>query len=549
MTGNIENEQSEIKIKPPVLVVDDDKNQLKVISGILSMEDLQPLCFTNAADAIELCAKQSINVAIIDLSLPDCDGLDLLKQLKEINPDMKVIINTGYASLETAMEAVNKEAFAYITKMGNVEELLSHVHRAFHDHLTRYNEQLAREVSSRTAELQRSNMELKYEITERRKMQEELIKARQLESLGILAGGIAHDFNNLLTAILGNISLSKLYSDKENEVYKRLEEAEKASIRARDLTQQLLTFAKGGSPVKKPTDIKDLIVDSVTLALRGSKVKSEYEFDADIYSIEADAGQIAQVVNNITINSKQSMPDGGVIRVNIKNINNPGKELVGLTKSSYICISIADEGIGIPEAYISKIFDPYFTTKQDGHGLGLATSYSIVKKHEGLITVESETGKGTNFKIYLPAQPDDADKVSKNYDSEETVLNGKGRILIMDDENGIREIVSAMLSRIGYSVVCTKDNDEAIAEYKKAYDEEKSYDAVILDLTIPGGQGGHKTLEDLLKIDPDVKAIVSSGYYNDPVMSEFRKYGFLGCVAKPFKTSELSEILSKVIKQ
>lgn len=171
MTGNIENEQSEIKIKPPVLVVDDDKNQLKVISGILSMEDLQPLCFTNAADAIELCAKQSINVAIIDLSLPDCDGLDLLKQLKEINPDMKVIINTGYASLETAMEAVNKEAFAYITKMGNVEELLSHVHRAFHDHLTRYNEQLAREVSSRTAELQRSNMELKYEITERRKMQ------------------------------------------------------------------------------------------------------------------------------------------------------------------------------------------------------------------------------------------------------------------------------------------------------------------------------------------------------------------------------------------
>ncbi|NIP38092.1 MAG: hypothetical protein GWM89_03330 [Candidatus Dadabacteria bacterium] len=193
-------------------------------------------------------------------------------------------------------------------------------------------------------------MELKHEITEKRKMQDELIKAKQLESLGILAGGIAHDFNNLLTAILGNISLSKLYSEKDNEVYIRLEEAEKASIRARELTQQQLTFAQGGSPVKKPTDIKDLIFDSVTLALRVSKVKREYEFDEDLYAIEADSGQISQVINNITINSKQSMPEDGVIKVEVSNIENPGKELIGLSKKSYVCISIEDQGIGIPEA-------------------------------------------------------------------------------------------------------------------------------------------------------------------------------------------------------
>ena len=547
MTENIQNKRTEIKIKPPVLVVDDDSNQLKVISGILSMEDLQPICFTNARDALEFCAKQSIYVAIIDLSLPDSDGLELLKQLKELNPDMKVIINTGFASLETAMEAVNNEAFAYITKMGNVEELLSHVHRAFHDHLTRYNEELAREVSSRTAELQRSNMDLKYEITERRKMQEELIKARKLESLGILAGGIAHDFNNLLTAILGNISLSKLYTDQNGEVYKRLIEAENASIRARELTEQLLTFSKGGSPIKRPTNIKDLIVDSVTLALRGSKVKSEYIFEDDLFGVEVDVGQLAQVINNITINSKQSMPEGGVIKVGVRNIIEGDKEQTGLSKKSFICISIEDEGIGIPDAYISKIFDPYFTTKQDGHGLGLATSYSIIKKHEGIISVESEAGKGTKFKIYLPALSKDVTIVSEEKVEEEKVLNGKGRILIMDDEMGIREIVSAMLSRIGYSVVSVKDGDEALREYKQDFDNSKTYDVVILDLTIPGGKGGHKTLEDLYQIDPKVKAIVSSGYSNDPVMSEYDKYGFSGCVAKPFKTSELNDVLSKIL--
>ena len=241
------------------------------------------------------------------------------------------------------------------------------------------------------------------------------------------------------------------------------------------------------------------------------------------------------------------MPEGGVIKVGVRNIADGSKEQTGLSKKSFICISIEDEGIGIPDAYISKIFDPYFTTKQDGHGLGLATSYSIIKKHEGIISVESEAGKGTKFKIYLPALSKDVAIVSEEKVEEEKVLNGKGRILIMDDEMGIREIVSAMLSRIGYSVVSVKDGDEALREYKQAFDNSKTYDVVILDLTIPGGKGGHKTLEDLYQIDPKVKAIVSSGYSNDPVMSEYDKYGFSGCVAKPFKTSELNDVLSKIL--
>jgi len=534
-----------IKTKPQVLIVDDDVSQLKVISDILLVEELQPICFTNAKDAIEECKKSKIDVSIIDLSLTDMEGLELLKQLKQINPDIKVIINTGFASLESAMEAVNEEAFAYITKMGNVEELLAHVHRAFHCHLTRYNEELAREVSKKTAELQRLNMELEYEIAERKKIKEELLKARKLESLGVLAGGIAHDFNNLLTAILGNISLVKLYLKDNEQAQDRMIEAENASLKARELTHQLLTFAKGGSPVKKNANIKDLIRDSTTLVLRGSSIVCEFHFDKDLYCVKIDQGQIIQVINNITINSKQSMPDGGLIKVSAKNILNGNQHDASLSKNKYVCIVIEDRGIGIPEGYLMKIFDPYYTTKEDRHGLGLATCYSIIKKHDGIVTVESEVGKGSIFRVYLPASEEVEHKDEIN--NEDVDYYGKGRVLIMDDEEGIREVVSAMLKKIGYSVKAVTNGNEAIINYIEAIERSEPFDIVILDLTIRGGKGGRETLKELYNFDPEVKAIVASGCSNDPVMAEYEQYGFRGRVAEPFKTSELNDVLKKVL--
>lgn len=531
--------------KPLVLVVDDDPNQLKVISDILSLEQLQPVCFKNAGDSIEECKRHPINVAIIDLSLPDMEGLQLLKKLKSINPNMKVIINTGYASLETAMEAVNNEAFAYITKMGNVEELLAHVHRAFHSHLTKYNEELAREVSRRTSELQRSNMELKYEISERKKIQEELIKARKLESLGILAGGIAHDFNNLLTAILGNISLSKLYSNADDEIYESLIEAENASLRARELTYQLLTFAKGGAPIKKIINVNDVIRDSVKFTLRDADIECLFEFQGETLLTEVDEGQLSQVINSITLNARQAMPDGGTIKISTGHVGNGNEFVETLSICSYVVITIEDHGSGIPEKYINRVFDPYFTTKEDGHGLGLATSYSIVKKHDGIITVESELEKGTKFTIYLPASDNLKTPGTEVLNNK---LTGSGRILVMDDEKGIRDVLDAILTKIGYTVDTVKDGYEAVEHYKNAIAISRPYDAVVLDLTIPGSMGGEETIKELFNIDPDVKAIVSSGYSNDPIMSDYKKYGFLGCVTKPYRLVELKEILTDIIK-
>jgi PAS domain S-box-containing protein len=383
-----------------------------------------------------------------------------------------------------------------------------------------------------------------HDITEKRKMEKDLLRAQKLESLGVLAGGIAHDFNNILTTVLGNISLAKMMLNPEDKIFNSLNDAEKASLRAKDLTQQLLTFSMGGEPIKETASIVNLIKDSARFALRGSNVRCEFSIPDDLWVVEIDEGQINQVISNLIINADQAMPEGGVINVNAENVTIASEKVLPLEHGKYVKISIRDHGIGIASEYLHKIFDPYFTTKHKGSGLGLATTYSIVNKHDGYIDVESELGVGTTFYIHLPASEKE---LLEKKDSEERSFIGKGKILFMDDEKDIRNFVGKLLKGIGYDVEFARDGAEAIELYKKAMKSGHPFDAVILDLTVPGGMGGKKAIEKLLKIDPDVKAIVSSGYSTDPVMAEYKKYGFCGVVAKPYKVNELSEILYKAI--
>ncbi len=382
------------------------------------------------------------------------------------------------------------------------------------------------------------------DVSEKRKMVEERLKIQKLESIGLLAGGIAHDFNNILTAFMGNISLSKLYVTPEDKIFERLEDMEKATFRAMDLTGQLLTFSKGGAPVKKTLSIPELIKDCAIFALRGSNVQCEFSFSDDLWPSEIDEGQISQVINNMIINADQAMSEGGKIQVCAENMVVDAKHSLPLQPGRYIRISIQDQGNGITKERLSRIFDPYFTTKQKGSGLGLATAYSIIDKHDGYIVADSELGVGSTFYIYLPASEK---KVQKVKETRTKAFAGKGRILVVDDEALIRDIAGKLLSHMGYDVTFAKGGAEAVKRYQKAMESGKTFDAVIMDLTIPGGMGGKEAVQHLLKIDPEVNAIVSSGYSNDPVMSDFRKYGFKGVVIKPYKLDELGKALQKIL--
>jgi CheY-like chemotaxis protein len=332
----------------------------------------------------------------------------------------------------------------------------------------------------------------------------------------------------------------------EDKTSERLTEAEKACMRARDLTQQLLTFSRGGAPIKKITSIVNILRDSVNFALSGSRIRCEFSIPDDLWAVEVDEGQITQIINNLIINADQAMPSGGIIRIRAENVNISPKDPIPVKVGEYVKLSIQDEGIGISKEHLPKIFDPYFTTKQKGSGLGLATSYSIIKNHEGHISVESEPNVGTTFHLYIPAIPGKSIAEEKEREKEAPVM-GHGKILVMDDEEFIRDLATDMLTNIGYQPTVVENGAKAIQLYKKAKESDKPFNAVILDLTIPGGMSGKEVIIRLKEIDPNIKAVVSSGYSNDPIMSEFKKYGFKGVIAKPYKTKELSEVLYRII--
>lgn len=384
------------------------------------------------------------------------------------------------------------------------------------------------------------------DLTDQKKAETELITRQKLESLGVLAGGLAHDYNNILTGILGNISLAKMFAIPGDRVMKRLEQLELAAMKAKDLTQQLLTFARGGAPIKRTTSIARLLESAVHFALLGSNVRCEMEIDTDLWASDVDEGQITQVIHNIVLNAAQAMPEGGVVRVRASNQALQQVDGLPAAPGDFVKISITDEGYGIPTEHLSRVFDPYFTTKQKGSGLGLATAYSIIRKHGGFITAESELGAHTTFVIHIPASDKEAPATTG------LVLplpRGQYRVLIMDDEEVVREVVGEMLEQLGYIVAHAQDGLEAIQLYREAMGSQTPFHAVIMDLTIPGGMGGREAILRLLEIDPHVKAIVSSGYSGDVVMSHYKRFGFKGVVPKPFKMAELAKVLEEIIAE
>lgn len=383
------------------------------------------------------------------------------------------------------------------------------------------------------------------DITETRRMENEILKVEKLESLGVLAGGIAHDFNNFLAGIIGNLSLAKLETTATDSILERLEEMEKAAMRAKNLTQQLLTFSKGGEPVRRIADLTHLVKESSLFAVRGSSVRCAFNFESGSLFSEVDEGQLAQVIHNLTLNAVQAMPEGGDVHIGGERIELPENNSLSLDAGQYLKVSIRDHGTGIKKEHLKKIFDPYFTTKQKGSGLGLAVAHSVIEKHGGRITLDSELGIGTTFAIYLPElQKGDVQK-----QAESRVLKAAGgSILVMDDEDIIRKLATQMLEKMGFGVTVARSGEEALRLYHQAFTAGQAFDAVILDLTVPGGMGGKETIGKLLELDPNVKAIVSSGYSNDPVLSNYTRYGFRQAVGKPYRIQELSDALHAVLQ-
>ena len=384
------------------------------------------------------------------------------------------------------------------------------------------------------------------EITERKQHEQELLKIEKLESLGILAGGIAHDFNNILTGIIGNISFAKVYLDVSHKSVKPLAAAENAAVRAGELSHQLLTFARGGEPLKKVVFLRHIIEEAFSLVLSGSNVKGDVDIPDSIHAFEADEGQISQVVRNIIINATQAMPGGGTLTVNARNETLDNNNRLSLPPATYIRLTFEDQGCGISGDEISKIFDPYFTTKSAGNGLGLASAYSIISKHGGHIGVSSVVGEGTVFSIHLPSMGKIYAKHPKSISLQEENKQNGGSVLLMDDEAMVREVVETMLDYLGYEITTCADGKDAVELYRLAYESDSPFSVVILDLTIPGGLGGKQAAEQILVEFPDALLIVSSGYSSDPVMSHYRDYGFMGAINKPYSLNDFKIVLNSL---
>jgi len=383
-------------------------------------------------------------------------------------------------------------------------------------------------------------------ITEKQLLEEERLKTQKLEAVGTLAGGIAHDFKNLLQGVFGYMSMARMNLDRKDKAFPLLEQAEKALQMSVSLTAQLLTFSKGGLPAKKRLELPSVVETSARFALSGSRSNYRFTYDKDLWPVEADEGQIGQVIQNVVLNANEAMEGGGIVEIHAGNVDGrqDGDPLQHRT-GNFVSIVIRDSGVGIPEHCLSKVFDPYFTTKQKGSGLGLATSYSIIKNHGGIIDVKSLPGKGTTLSICLPAA--DLEKVSDVPLVPAHPAGRNGRVLVMDDEEAVRRVAAKMLESLGHRATCTEDGQDAIETFMKFEKSGNPFDVVILDLTVKGGMGGEETALKLLELAPEVKIIVSSGYSDSPVVSDYRAHGFVAFLQKPYTIEALANCLNALL--
>ncbi len=463
-------------------------------------------------------------------------GYESFEDLKKIN-----IISDGYeegSSRREFLDLIEKQGevdgfrSTWLKKNGDVLEI-EEISRAIRgpDGRTKYYEGIVRDITLKS------------------QLEKELIKASKLESIGLLAGGIAHDFNNLLAALVINLWSAKRCRDDPEEVKRLIEDSERITKRAKDLTGQLLTFSKGGAPVKKQTSITAIVTDTISLSLGGSNTRCELRVSEDLWTVEADEGQLGQVFSNLLINAGQAMPEGGIVMVEIKNQRVGQGRAVSVSPGDYVRVSVQDAGHGIPEKSLSRIFDPYFTTKQTGSGLGLTTAYSIVKKHGGDISVENNDVKGATFHVLLPASKKKNNRAGRKAEAAIEPQSGMLKILVMDDEQFYRNSLKRILAEMGHLVSAVAEGRQAIELYDEAVDSGREFDIVIMDLTIPGGMGGVQTIAALRQRYPQVRAIVSSGYYDDPVMADYASYGFSGVLAKPFSIENLVREINRIARE
>ncbi|MEP7077465.1 MAG: response regulator [Chthoniobacterales bacterium] len=386
------------------------------------------------------------------------------------------------------------------------------------------------------------------DITERKRTEEERLTTSKLESLGTLAGGIAHDLNNILTVISGNIGLAQLEAPADSgSLLSFLSKAGQAAQHAAHLSSQLLTFSKGGAPLKKVVSMAELLEQATEFSLYGSNLRSDIDIPSDLWKAEVDGGQIEQVLSALLLNAREAMPHGGTVSVKAANVELEERAGALLSAGRFIKVTVTDAGYGVPEELTTKIFDPYFTTKPTGSGLGLAISYSIVKKHGGLLQLESTGSEGSVFAFYVPAS--DEKLVAPDHRiADRTFHFNHQRVLVMDDEAAIRELTSQLLSTLGYEVTAVPDGSEAVRLYERALRRGENFQAVILDATVRGGMGGLATIERLRGMDPQVNAIICSGYSDEAALSEFLDYGFRGALPKPFTRRELADALQRAFE-
>ena len=537
-------------LNSPVLIVDDDEAQLKTLTDILEMEDLQAICCQTGQQALAICQEQEINVAILDLRLPDIDGMQLLKDLKSHNPEIKVIINTAYASLESAMAAINQEAFAYVRKMGDVEELLAHIHRALYEHMATYSELLERKVQERTEALLRANGELKREISERQRIEEELRQAQKMEAIGRLAGGVAHDFNNILTAIIGNCDLILRRLDPDDKLYTDITQILRSGERAATLTRQLLTFSRQQvlQPVVLNLSTVVANMEDMLQRLIDETIVQSTILEPELSNIKADPGQIEQVIMNLVINARDAMPEGGQLTIETTNITLDevyANQHNQLKAGPYVLLKISDTGVGIDAETESRIFEPFFTTKKDGTGLGLATVYGIINQSGGHIDVQSRPGQGTTFSIYLPQVSEDVPNVQSDPQDNFPAIQPALTILLAEDETVVREMTSRTLNWRGYNVLEAANGDEALRIAKQ---HDGPIHLLLTDVVMPGGMSGSQLAQRVVQHYPDIKVLYTSGYTDDSIVRfgvQALEHAFL---QKPFTPAILLDKIYQVLK-